>query len=124
MLSNMQAQAEKLATSQQHLVSEASDARISTLPDVKDMSQRVTYLPQASPSEALTGSLFRNTVSKFYTSIKHMSTPSLLLVVTIAVILVLMQVNLLTDYILARMLYFYTRQNTQHPFVCFPLYDR
>lgn len=96
MLSNIQAQQEKLAISQ-HLAPEASDARVSTtVSDVKD-----TYLPQASPSEALTGSLFRNTVAKFYTSIKHMSTPSLLLVVTIAVILVLMQVNSLTDYIVA-----------------------
>lgn len=69
--------------------------RISAIiPDVKDMNQRVTDLPRGNGSEALSGSLFRDALAKFYTSLRHLSTPSLLLVITIAVILVLMQVNI------------------------------
>lgn len=114
-ISDIQVQQEKPAISQQHLTPEASDVRISsTVPDVKD-----TYLPQANPSEALTGSLFRNTLAKFYTSIKHMSTPSLLLVVTIAVILVLMQVNLLTGYIIAiHLMHVSIKHKSKCPYFC------
>ena len=92
-------QPENQANSLQHLEAKASDPGIpTTLPDVADMNQQVTYIPQGNASPALTGSLFRDTFANFCTSIKHMSTPSLLLVVTIAVILVLMQVNFPTDY--------------------------
>ncbi|XP_057808329.1 protein VASCULAR ASSOCIATED DEATH 1, chloroplastic [Salvia miltiorrhiza] len=93
---NIEVQPEKQRISLQNLESKASDVGISAiLPDVTDMNQRVTYLPQGNASEALAGSLFRNPLAKFYTSIKHMSTPSLFLVVTIAVILVLMQLSIL-----------------------------
>ncbi|KAL1543316.1 protein of unknown function (DUF4782) [Salvia divinorum] len=95
MISNV-VQPENQANSLQHLEAKASDAGISTtLPDVKDMNQQITHLPQGNASPTLTGSLFRDTLAKFYTSMKHMSTPSLLLVVTIAVILVLMQLSIL-----------------------------
>ncbi|KAG6432294.1 hypothetical protein SASPL_103869 [Salvia splendens] len=89
-------QPEKQANSLQHLEAKSSDPGIpTTLPDVTDMNQQVTYIPQGNASPALTGSLFTDTLAKFYSSMKHMSTPSLLLVVAIAVILVLMQLSIL-----------------------------
>ncbi|KAH6789609.1 hypothetical protein C2S51_004615 [Perilla frutescens var. frutescens] len=96
MISNEVVQLEKQAIGQQHLEPKASDVRISAIiPDVKDMNQRVLDLPQGNASEALSGSLFKDTLAKFYTSLKHLSTPSLLLVITIAVILILMQISIL-----------------------------
>ncbi|XP_042065415.1 protein VASCULAR ASSOCIATED DEATH 1, chloroplastic-like [Salvia splendens] len=89
-------QPEEQANSLQHLEAKASDPGIpTTLPDMTDMNQQVTYISQGNASPALTGSLFKDTLANFCTSIKHMSTPSLLLVVTIAVILVLMQLSIL-----------------------------
>lgn len=96
MVPNEQVHPEKLAITQQYVESKASDVRLSQIiPDVKDMNQRVHDSPQGNVGEASVGSPFRDTLAKFFTSLKHLNTPSLLLVITIAVILILMQVNLL-----------------------------
>ncbi|KAK4411178.1 protein VASCULAR ASSOCIATED DEATH 1, chloroplastic [Sesamum angolense] len=64
-------------------------------PEVKDMNQRVHAPPQGNASEASVGSLFRETFAKFATSFKHQSSSSLFMVITIAIILLLMQISIL-----------------------------
>ncbi|KAG8391517.1 hypothetical protein BUALT_Bualt01G0195900 [Buddleja alternifolia] len=95
LISNEQVQLEKQEKTQQCMELKAHDARISqVLPDVQNVNQRVDP-PQEYINEASVGSLLRATFSKFSTSLKYQSTPSILLVVTIAVILALMQISIL-----------------------------
>ncbi|XP_011089290.1 protein VASCULAR ASSOCIATED DEATH 1, chloroplastic [Sesamum indicum] len=96
MISNDQVQREKLARNQQFVESKAIDVGISQItPEVKDMNQRVHAPPQGNVSDASVGSLFKETFAKFSTSFKHQNTPSLYMVITIAIILLLMQISIL-----------------------------
>ncbi|KAL0429132.1 UNVERIFIED_CONTAM: hypothetical protein Sradi_0539200 [Sesamum radiatum] len=96
MISNDQVQRKKLASTEQFVESKAIDVGISQItPEVKDMNQRVHAPPQVNVSQASVGSLFKETFAKFATSFKHQNSPSLFMVVTIAIILLLMQISIL-----------------------------
>ncbi|KAL8495679.1 hypothetical protein ACS0TY_019699 [Phlomoides rotata] len=82
LISNEQIRPEKLATTQQYV-------------EPTDMSQRANDTPWVNVCDASVGSLFRDTFAKFCTSLRNLSTPSLVLVITIAVIVVLMQMSIL-----------------------------
>ncbi|KAI3444798.1 hypothetical protein Pfo_001463 [Paulownia fortunei] len=96
LISNEQVQLENLEnTQQQYVESKTSNVRVSEIiPDVKDMN-RINDPPQGNVGEASVGSLLRDTFAKFFASLKYQNTPSLLLVITIAVILLLMQISIL-----------------------------
>ncbi|PIN02631.1 hypothetical protein CDL12_24852 [Handroanthus impetiginosus] len=91
---NEQFQLEKQSNDQQNVESRANGVGISQITThVKDMNQRNTGLPIVC--EASVGSLLRDSFAKFSSSLRYQNTPSLLLVITIAIILVLMQISIL-----------------------------
>ncbi|XP_022856453.1 protein VASCULAR ASSOCIATED DEATH 1, chloroplastic [Olea europaea var. sylvestris] len=75
----------------------ASDANISKrLPNLNDVNQKITNAQQINHSgSASVGSSLKDSFAKFCTSLKCQSTPSLILVITVAVILLLMQISIL-----------------------------
>ncbi|GFP90531.1 gram domain-containing protein 1a [Phtheirospermum japonicum] len=94
---NEQVQPEKLEnTLSQRVEHKTSDVRTSEIiPDVKDMNRVDIVTPQKNVGESSVGSLLRDAITKASSSLKHQNTSSLLLVISIAVILVLMQISIL-----------------------------
>ncbi|KAL2477877.1 Protein VASCULAR ASSOCIATED DEATH 1 [Forsythia ovata] len=88
---------EKQASTEERVSEKASDANISEmLPDLKDVNQHINNSLQENLSgSASVGSLLKDSFVKFCTYMKYQSTPTLLLVITVAVILLLMQISIL-----------------------------
>ncbi|CAI9765146.1 unnamed protein product [Fraxinus pennsylvanica] len=88
---------EEHASTEKCVSEKASDANISKrLPDLNCVNQQITNAQQANLSgSASVGYSLKDSFVKFCTSLKYQSTPSLLLVITVAVILLLMQISIL-----------------------------
>lgn len=90
-----QAQLEKRSNSEIPLHLKQSDSKVpSILQDFKGVNQGVTNPPQRNSIDASVGYFLRDTLTKFFPSLRHQYSPSLLLVITIGIILLLMQISI------------------------------
>ncbi|XP_073146203.1 protein VASCULAR ASSOCIATED DEATH 1, chloroplastic isoform X2 [Henckelia pumila] len=90
-----QAQLEKQSNSQIPLNLKQSDSKVSSvLQDFKGVDQGVTNPPQRNSIDASVGYFLRDTLTKFYPSLRHQYSPALLLVIAIGIILLLMQISI------------------------------
>ncbi|KZV46191.1 GRAM domain-containing protein 1A [Dorcoceras hygrometricum] len=90
-----QAQLEKLSNSETPLDLKPRDSKISSiLPDFEGVNQRVINPPQRNSVDVPVGYFFKDTLTKFFQSLRHQNSSSLLLIITIGIILLLMQISI------------------------------
>lgn len=90
-----QAQLEKRSNSEIPLDLKQSDSKVSSiLQDFKGVNQGVTNPPQQNSIDASVGYFLRDTLTKFFPSLRHQYSSSLILVITVGIILLLMQISI------------------------------
>ncbi|KAL3833059.1 hypothetical protein ACJIZ3_007795 [Penstemon smallii] len=96
LISDEQVRLEDQANTVNYVEVSASDMRVSQIiPDMNDVNERVTGPPRGNISKASVGSVVEDIFVKLSTSLRHQSMPSLLLIITVAIILLLMQMSVL-----------------------------
>ncbi|GER49378.1 GRAM domain family protein [Striga asiatica] len=93
---NKQVQLENQESTQlQRVEYQSSDVRTSEIIPEVPIRNLINEIPQPNVSNATSGSLLRDVMTKAFASFKHQNTSSLLLIISIAVILLLMQMSIL-----------------------------
>ncbi|CAA0820352.1 Protein VASCULAR ASSOCIATED DEATH 1-chloroplastic [Striga hermonthica] len=93
---NKQVQLENQEITQlQRVEYQSSDVRTSEIIPEVPIRNLINEIPQPNVSNATSGSLLRDVMTKAFAPFKHQNTSSLLLIISIAVILLLMQMSIL-----------------------------